>query len=58
MLGKIHLSELLHVKKGLNEIHDYSVRDLPQGAYFVRVMPTGSEITEPLQTRFVKETQE
>src|SRR5258706_7268464 len=58
MLGKVQLSELLDVKKGLNEINDYSVRDLPQGAYFIRIKSAGNEIIEPMQARFVRQIQE
>jgi hypothetical protein len=54
MLGKTRLSDLLEVKKGLNEIKEYPLGDLPRGAYLMRVKPMRCEITEPLQTPFVR----
>jgi hypothetical protein len=53
MLGKVHISELLVVKKGLNEIRDYKIHDLPQGAYLVRLKSVAGNM-EPMQARFVK----
>jgi hypothetical protein len=54
MIGKIRASELLNVKKGINEIYQHGIPDLPKGAYFIRLKPTASEIAEPMQTQFVR----
>lgn len=58
ILGKVLRSEMLNVKKGLNEFREYSIQDLHEGAYFIQVKSSGSEILEPMQTRFVRYTQE
>src|SRR4029077_1644939 len=58
MLGKVLVSQTVQVTKGQNEIANYDIRTLPPGVYIIQMKPSGSEIIEPMQTRFVKRMKE
>ncbi|MBK5284779.1 MAG: T9SS type A sorting domain-containing protein, partial [Bacteroidia bacterium] len=58
MLGKVFATQQVNVKKGLNTSEPFDIHLLPQGVYFVQLRPSGSEIIEPMQKRFVKQTKE
>ena len=57
-LGKTVLSKQVDVKKGLNTSDALDIRFMPQGVYFIQLKPVNSEIIEPMQKRFVKQTRE
>ncbi|MBK5285071.1 MAG: T9SS type A sorting domain-containing protein, partial [Bacteroidia bacterium] len=57
MLGKVIMSKVVSVKKGLNTSEPLDIHLLPHGVYIVQLKPSGSEI-EPMQKRFLKQTKE
>jgi hypothetical protein len=57
-LGKVVYSEHANVTKGLNTSEPVNIGYLPRGVYFMKVKPLNSEIIEPMQKRFVKQTRE
>jgi hypothetical protein len=58
MLGKVYTTKQVSVKKGPNLSEPMDISLLPQGVYFIQLKPAGSEIIEPMQKRFVKQTKE
>ncbi len=59
VLGRTYSTEIRDAKKGLNEKMKFSIGNLPQGVYFIRVRPQGgSSIMPTSQMRFVKQMKE
>ena len=58
MLGKVFVSQQVNVNKGTNTSEPLDIRFMPQGVYFIQLKPVNSEIIEPMQKRFVKQTKE
>jgi hypothetical protein len=57
-IGKVVYSAEASVTKGLNTSEPVSIGNLPRGVYFIQVRPLNSEIIEPMQKWFVKQTKE
>ena len=58
VLGKVIISQQVNVTKGQNTSEAFDISFLPQGVYFIQLKPAGSEIIEPMQKRFIKQTRE